>query len=71
VLVIITLPTVIFGRSSAVDQRIGEGITMRATLRRAVTLAVAAVALALGVAIVSSAPAVAGTNWDGVVSVNP
>jgi ABC-type proline/glycine betaine transport system substrate-binding protein len=48
---------------------------MRATLRRAVTLGVAAAALALGVATVASAPAAAepvcqaGTNWDGVLKV--
>ena len=48
---------------------------MRATLRRAVTLAVTAAALALGAATVASAPAAAepvcqaGTNWDGVLKV--
>lgn len=48
---------------------------MRATLRRAATVVVAAAALALGVAGISSAPAAAdpvcqaGTNWDGVLKV--
>jgi len=44
---------------------------MRVTLRRAVTLVVAAAVLALGAAIGSSGPAVAGTNWDGIVTANP
>ena len=52
-----------------------RGITMRTTLRRAVTLMVTAVVLGLGAATVSSAPALAGpecapgTNWDGVLKV--
>ena len=46
---------------------------MRTNLRRAATLLAAAAALALGPAIVSSAPAAAapdcpaGTNWDAVL----
>jgi hypothetical protein len=54
-----------------------EGITMRAALRRAVTLVVVTAALASGAATVSSAPApalaepvcLAGTNWDGILKI--
>jgi hypothetical protein len=51
-----------------------KGITMRTTLRRAVTLLVTVAAVSLGAAAVASAPAAAdtcqaGTNWDGVLKV--
>jgi hypothetical protein len=52
-----------------------KGITMRTSLRRALTLLVAAAAVSLGAATVASVPASAepvcqaGTNWDGVLKI--